>query len=88
MVAGVTIGIVVATVKAPLDGGAEVLLTGQSEQNSRARRELGHRAHVIRSDTAIIADIDMLAAQVKEKLGRIDFLFISAGFFDVLFIIA
>ena len=80
VVTGGTIGMGLATVKALLDGGAEVLLTGRNEQNlDAARQELGPRAHVVRSDTARMADIDALAALVEERLGRIDFVFINAG---------
>jgi NAD(P)-dependent dehydrogenase (short-subunit alcohol dehydrogenase family) len=69
-----------ATVKALLAGGAEVLLTGRNEKNlEAARRELGPRAHVVRSDTSSLADIDALARAVEEKLGRVDFVFINAG---------
>jgi NAD(P)-dependent dehydrogenase (short-subunit alcohol dehydrogenase family) len=69
-----------ATVKALLEEGAEVLLTGRNERNlETARRELGSRALVVKSDTANLADIDALGALVKEKLGYLDFLFINAG---------
>lgn len=80
VVTGGTHGIGLAIVKALLEGGAEVVLTGRNEQNlEAARRELKTRAHVVRSDTASIADIDALGVLVKEKLGRIDFMFINAG---------
>jgi NAD(P)-dependent dehydrogenase (short-subunit alcohol dehydrogenase family) len=80
VVIGGTIGIGLATVKTLLEGGAEVLLTGRNEQNlDAARRDLGPRAHVVRSDTASMTDIDALGALVQEKLGQIDFVFINAG---------
>jgi NAD(P)-dependent dehydrogenase (short-subunit alcohol dehydrogenase family) len=80
VVTGGTHGMGLATVKALLAEGAEVLVTGRNEQNTEAaRRELGSRAHVVRSDTANLADIGALGALVKEKLGAIDFLFINAG---------
>ena len=80
VVTGGTHGMGLATVKALLEGGAEVLLTGRNEQNlEAARRELGSRAHVVRSDTASLADIDALGALVEEKLGRLDLVFINAG---------
>jgi NAD(P)-dependent dehydrogenase (short-subunit alcohol dehydrogenase family) len=80
VVIGGTIGIGLATVKMLLEGGAEVLLTGRNEQNlDAARRELGSRAYVVRSDTASMTDIDALAGIVQEKLGQIDFVFINAG---------
>jgi NAD(P)-dependent dehydrogenase (short-subunit alcohol dehydrogenase family) len=81
VVTGGTHGMGLATVKALLEGGAEVLLTGRNEQNvEAARREVGALgAHVVRSDTADMADIDALGALVQEKLGHIDAVFINAG---------
>jgi NAD(P)-dependent dehydrogenase (short-subunit alcohol dehydrogenase family) len=80
VVTGGTIGSGLATAKALLEGGAEVLLTGRNEQNlDAARRALGPRAHVVRSDTASLADIDALGALVEEQFGQVDFVFINAG---------
>lgn len=80
VVIGGTIGIGLATVKALLSEGAEVLLTGRNEKNlAAAQRELGPQAYVVRSDTASLADIERLGDTIKEKLGSIDFLFINAG---------
>lgn len=80
VVTGGTHGMGLAIVKTLLEEGAEVLLTGRNEQNlEAARRELEARAHVVRSDTASLADIDALGALVKEKLGQIDCVFINAG---------
>jgi NAD(P)-dependent dehydrogenase (short-subunit alcohol dehydrogenase family) len=57
-----------------------VILTGRNERNvEAAREELGSRAHVVRSDVAKMADIDALAARVKERFGTIDFLHVNAG---------
>ncbi|WP_437971959.1 SDR family oxidoreductase [Sorangium sp. So ce260] len=80
VVTGGTHGVGLATVKALLDGGAEVLLTGRNERNlEAARRELGPGARVVRSDTGSMADIDALHAIVKETLGQVDLLFVNAG---------
>lgn len=80
VVTGGTHGIGLAVVKALIEGGAEVLLTGRNERNvEAARRELEARAHVVRSDTANMVDIAALGALVEEKLGQIDFVFINAG---------
>lgn len=80
VVTGGTHGMGFATVKALVDGGAAVVLTGRDEKNvESARRELGARARVERSDTASMADIDALAALVRRELGEIDLLFINAG---------
>lgn len=80
VVIGGTIGMELAMVKALLEGGAEVLLTGRNEQNlEAARRELGSLAHVVRSDASSMADIDKLGALVKEKLDQVDVVFINVG---------
>jgi NAD(P)-dependent dehydrogenase (short-subunit alcohol dehydrogenase family) len=80
VVTGGTIGMGLATVKALLERGVEVLLTGRNEQRlDAARGELGPRAHVVRSDTASLADIDALGGIVEEKFGQVDFVFINAG---------
>ncbi|RKH09458.1 SDR family oxidoreductase [Corallococcus sp. CA053C] len=81
VVTGGTQGMGLATVKALLDGGAEVLFTGRNEKTLEVtRRELGPRAHGVRSDTASLTDINALAGAVEEKLGRVDLVFINAGF--------
>ena len=80
VVIGGTIGMGLATVRALLEGGAEVLLTGRNEQNlETARRDLGSRAHVVRSDTGNLLDIEALGTLVEEKFGQVDFVFINAG---------
>jgi NAD(P)-dependent dehydrogenase (short-subunit alcohol dehydrogenase family) len=80
VVTGGTHGIGLAIVKALIEGGAEVLLTGRNERNlEAARRELRRQAHVVRSDTSNLADSAALGALVEEKLGQIDFVFINAG---------
>ncbi|MGH8934083.1 MAG: SDR family oxidoreductase [Egibacteraceae bacterium] len=80
VITGGTIGMGLATAKALIEGGAEVLLTGRNEQNlEAARRELGPRAHVVRSDTANMADIDALGTFAEETLGQVDFVFVNAG---------
>jgi NAD(P)-dependent dehydrogenase (short-subunit alcohol dehydrogenase family) len=81
VVSGGTHGMGLATVRALLQGGAEVLLTGKSEGNvEAARRELAGRAHVERSDATRSSDIAALAGLVTAKLGRVDFAFINAGY--------
>jgi NAD(P)-dependent dehydrogenase (short-subunit alcohol dehydrogenase family) len=84
VITGGTHGMGLATAKALLDGGAEVLLTGRNEQNLEvARRELGIRAQVVRSDAANIIDIHTLRSLVEETLGQIDLLFVNAGYAQI-----
>lgn len=68
-----------AIAKALLDGGAEVLLTGRNERNIEAARKALPGAHVVRTDTASLSDIEALRGSVEDKLGAIDFLFVNAG---------
>ncbi|WP_410585040.1 SDR family oxidoreductase [Amycolatopsis sp. lyj-108] len=81
VVAGGTHGMGLAVVKALLDGGAEVVLTGRNEKNiEAARTELASSAaHVVRSDVTSMADIHALGDLVEDKLGRIDFVFVNIG---------
>lgn len=73
VIIGGTIGIGLATAKALLEGGADVLVTGRNEHNLQAARdELGSRARVVRSDTASMADIDALGDLVQAQLGAVD----------------
>lgn len=80
LITGGTTGIGFATAKALLDGGAEVLVTGTNPATlDDARRELGPRAEVVRSDAANLADIDALATIAKGTLRAVDLLFLNAG---------
>jgi NAD(P)-dependent dehydrogenase (short-subunit alcohol dehydrogenase family) len=81
VVTGGTHGMGLALAKALLAGDAEVLVTGNSEVNvEAARAELGPAAHVLRSDATDLAAIDALGKEVEERLGRIDYLHLNAGF--------
>jgi NAD(P)-dependent dehydrogenase (short-subunit alcohol dehydrogenase family) len=80
VVTGGTTGMGRAIAEALLERGAEVLLTGRNEKNlEQARKALGPRAHVLRSDAASLADIDALRDEVARRFGRIDAVFINAG---------
>ena len=80
VVIGGTHGMGLATVKALVEGGAKVLLTGRNPENiEAARKELGSEVHVLRSDTASMGDIAVLGAVVGQKLGAIDFLHVNVG---------
>ncbi|WP_330233774.1 SDR family oxidoreductase [Nocardia sp. NBC_00508] len=81
VVTGGTHGMGLAIVEALLAEGVEVVLTGRNEDNlGQARARLaGRRAHAVRSDAAVAADIDALGAFVEERLGRVDALFVNHG---------
>ena len=68
VITGGTIGIGLATARALLAEGAKVMVTGRSPENvAAAQRELGPRAHVVRSDTARLPDIDALALALSRR---------------------
>lgn len=80
VITGGTTGIGLATAKFLIEGGARVLITGRNEATlEAAQRELGPRAIVVRSDTANLADIELLASTVQRELGQVDFVFVNAG---------
>jgi NAD(P)-dependent dehydrogenase (short-subunit alcohol dehydrogenase family) len=81
VVTGGTLGMGRAIAEALLEEGAEVLVTGRNPANLKAAQEaLGPRAHVVRSDAASLPDIAALAELAREKLGRLDAVFLNAGF--------
>lgn len=82
VVTGGTHGIGLTTVKALLDGGAEVILTGRNERGiEAARTELAdRRARVVRSDAASLADIAALGELVEREFGQVDLVFVNHGY--------
>ncbi|WP_017600110.1 SDR family oxidoreductase [Nocardiopsis lucentensis] len=80
VVIGGTHGMGMGVAEELVAGDARVLLTGRNERNlEEARAKLAPKAHVVRADAADLADIDALAATVREQLGGIDFLHVNAG---------
>ena len=80
VVTGGSSGIGLATAREFQQQGAKVVITGRDQQTlDDAKQELGHDVLAVRSDTSRLADIDKLFAVVREKLGKIDVLFINAG---------
>ncbi len=80
VITGGTSGIGLATAKLLIGEGARVLVTGRTAKTlDEARVELGDRAVVLHSDAASLADIDTLAAKVKDEFGSLDVLFVNAG---------
>ncbi|SEP54110.1 SDR family NAD(P)-dependent oxidoreductase [Amycolatopsis saalfeldensis] len=76
-----THGMGLAVVRALLDGGAEVLLTGRDGQNlANARAELSGKAHVVGSDAAGVAEVAKLGETGRQTLGEVDLVFVNVGF--------
>ena len=80
VITGGSSGIGLASARLFLEEGAEVVITGRNEERlAEAQQHLNHKATAITSDAAVLADIDNLFAQVKEKHGGFDVLFVNAG---------
>ncbi|MBO0781840.1 MAG: SDR family oxidoreductase [Ktedonobacteraceae bacterium] len=80
VVIGGTTGMGLATVMALVKGGAQVLLTGQTEAHLEATRgQVGTQADVIRFNMASMTDIHRLYELIEDKLGQVDFVFMNAG---------
>jgi NAD(P)-dependent dehydrogenase (short-subunit alcohol dehydrogenase family) len=81
LITGGTTGIGFATAKLFISEGARVILTGRNVATiEAAQAELGQNAIVVRSDATSFPDMDALAAKVKETFGKLDVLFVNAGY--------
>jgi NAD(P)-dependent dehydrogenase (short-subunit alcohol dehydrogenase family) len=81
LVTGGTTGIGLATAKLFITEGARVIVTGRAPATIKsAQAELGDNAIVIKSDATSLPDMDALAEKVKETFGRLDALFVNAGY--------
>ena len=80
VVTGATSGIGLATAKRFVAEGAHVFITGRRRANlDAAIAELGDGATGVQADSADLADLDRLFAQVAAERGKIDVLFVNAG---------
>jgi NAD(P)-dependent dehydrogenase (short-subunit alcohol dehydrogenase family) len=60
--------------------GARVVITGRNETTlAAAAAQIGAGTIAVRADTSDLDDLDRLFAQVKEKIGGIDVLFVNSG---------
>ena len=80
VVTGGNSGIGLATAKRLQQEGARVAISGRNKKTlDEAVRTLGHGALGIQADVAKLAELDKLYAEVSQKLGKIDVLFVNAG---------
>jgi NAD(P)-dependent dehydrogenase (short-subunit alcohol dehydrogenase family) len=80
VVTGGNSGIGLATAKRFQEEGAKVAISGRSRKTlDEAARAIGNGVLAVQADVAKFADIDKLYAQVSQKLGKIDVLFVNAG---------
>ena len=81
LITGGTTGIGLATARLFINEGARVIVTGRTAATIKtAQAELGDKAIVVRSDATSLPDMDTLAAKVKETFGKLDVLFVNAGY--------
>ena len=80
LITGGTTGIGQATAKLFHAEGARVFITGRNDKTlAEAKEHLPADVTTIRSDASKLEEIDALAAELKEKAGHIDVLYVNAG---------
>jgi NAD(P)-dependent dehydrogenase (short-subunit alcohol dehydrogenase family) len=80
VVTGGNSGIGLATARAFAREGARLAITGRSDTTLKAaQKELGPDVLVIKTDMARVSEIAAAMDRIKERLGRIDALFVNAG---------
>ena len=80
VVTGGNSGIGLATAKRLQEEGARVAISGRSRKTlDEAVKTIGNGVVAVQSDVANLGDVDKLYAEVSQKLGKIDVLFVNAG---------
>lgn len=80
VITGATSGIGHATAKRFIEEGAEILITGRSEDRvQQALEALGSQAHGLVADSTKMAELEKLASRAKDQFRTVDVLFVNAG---------
>ena len=80
VITGGNSGIGLATAKRLQEEGAKVAILGRSRKTlDEAVKSIGNGVVAVQGDVAKLADVDKLYAEVSQKLGKIDVLFVNAG---------
>jgi len=80
VVTGGNSGIGLATAKRLQEEGARVAISGRDKKTlDEAVRTIGNGVVAVQADVAKPAELDKLYAEVNQKLGKIDVLFVNAG---------
>jgi len=83
VITGGSAGIGLGTAKRFAREGARVFITGRRQAElDKAVAEIGPGATAIRADASSLQDIDRIYTTVKKAEGRIDVLFVNAGFYE------
>jgi len=80
LVTGGNSGIGLATAKRLRDEGARVAVSGRNRESlEEAAKLLGPDGLAVRADVSKLSEIEALFAEVVQKFGKIDILFVNAG---------
>src|SRR2546428_4862907 len=80
VVTGGNSGIGLATAKRLQEEGARVAISGRSKKTlNEAVKSIGNGVVAVQGDVANFADVDKFYAEISQKLGKIDVLFVNAG---------
>ena len=83
LITGGTSGIGLATARAFLAEGAQIIVTGTNPETiAQAQQSLGSAATVLRGDAGSVSGQTEIAAAVERAFGTLDVLFINAGIGD------
>jgi len=83
VITGGSQGIGLGAAKAFVAEGAKVFITGRRQSElDKAVAEIGGDVTAIQADAGKLADYDRLYDQVRQQAGRIDVLFVNAGFYE------
>ncbi len=84
VVTGGSAGIGLGAAKRFAAEGAQVFITGRRQSElDKAVAEIGGNVAAVRGDASDLADIDRIYETVRQKAGRIDVLFVNAGFYEL-----
>src|ERR1700724_1309005 len=80
VVTGGNSGIGLAAAKRLQEEGAKVAILGRSRKTlDEAVKSIGNGVVAVQGDVVKLADVDRFYAEVSQKLGKIDVLFVNAG---------
>ena len=81
VITGATSGMALASAEALAGEGAHVYITGRrKEMLDRAVEQIGRNVTAVQADSGDLAALDHLAETVRHGHGRVDVLFVSAGY--------